>query len=228
MRDMKSYGQFCSIAKALEIVGERWTLLILRELICGGCRFNEIHRGVPRISPSLLSKRLNFLERQEIIERVVATGYYRLTPAGWELKPIVEALGVWGQRWVRGRLIDDDFDPDLLMWDMRRRIDLEKLPPTRLCLCFAFTHAPREKASYWLVGSPDGVELCVTEPGFDVDLFITTDVRTMTKVWNGDLSLADKIAYGSIDLHGPSELRAQFPSWLRLGMFAHVEPAESR
>ncbi len=226
---MKSYGQFCSIAKALEIVGERWTLLIMRELICGSSRFNDIQRGVPRISPSLLSKRLSFLEGEGIIERVETTGGYQLTAAGWELKPVVEMLGVWGQRWVRGRLNDNDFDPDLLMWDMRRRIALEKLPPTRICLCFVFTDAPREKASYWLVGSPDGVELCVAEPGFDVDLFITTDVRTMTKVWNGDSALADKIRDGAIDLYGPSNLRQQFPSWLRLGMFAHVgTAAESR
>ncbi len=225
MADMKSYGQFCSIAKALEVVGERWTLLILRELICGGSRFNEIHHGVPRISPSLLSKRLGFLESEGIIERVGTTGGFQLTAAGWELKPVVELLGVWGQRWARGRLEDDDFDPDLLMWDIRRRIAVEKLPPERICLCFAFTNAPQEKASYWLLGSSDGVELCVTDPGHDVDLFITTDVRTMTRVWNGDLPLAEKIEDGSIDLHGQTSLRRKFPSWLQLGIFAHVAPA---
>ena len=221
---MKTYGQFCSIAKALEIVGERWTPLIMRELICGGSRFNEIHRGVPRISPSLLSKRLNLLEQAGIVERVKETGGYQLTPSGWELKPVIEMLGVWGQRWVRGRLSDEDFDPDLLMWDMRRRINLEKFPQTRTCICFEFTDMPRDKALYWLVGSSQGVELCITEPGFDVDLYVTTDVRTMTRVWNGDLPLADKIEDGSIDVHGPSNLRGAFHSWLKLGMFADVEP----
>ncbi len=126
---------------------------------------------------------------------------------------------------ARGRLEDDDFDPDLLMWDIRRRIAVEKLPPERICLCFAFTNAPQEKASYWLLGSSDGVELCVTDPGHDVDLFITTDVRTMTRVWNGDLPLAEKIEDGSIDLHGQTSLRRKFPSWLQLGIFAHVAPA---
>ncbi|MGO4872798.1 MAG: winged helix-turn-helix transcriptional regulator [Roseiarcus sp.] len=225
MPGMKTYGQFCSIAKALEIVGERWTPLIMRELICGSSRFNEIHRGVPRISPSLLSKRLNVLEQAGIVRRAEETGGYQLTPAGWELKPVIEMLGVWGQRWVRGQLSDDDFDPDLLMWDIRRRINLEHFPQHRTCICFEFSDMPREKALYWLVGSADGVELCITEPGYDVDLFVTTDVRTMTRVWNGDLTLTSKIEDGSIDLHGQSKLREEFHSWLRLSLFANVERA---
>ena len=125
---MKSYGQFCSIAKALEVVGERWTPLILRELICGSSRFSEIHRGVPRISPALLAKRLSDLEKSGVISRVAASGGYELTPAGWEIKPVIESLGVWGQRWVRGQLSPEEFDPDILMWDMRRRIDLNVFP----------------------------------------------------------------------------------------------------
>lgn len=219
------YGQFCSIAKALEVVGERWTPLIMRELICGSSRFNEIHRGVPRISPSLLSKRLNDLERAGVISRVEKTGGYELTPAGWEMKPVIEALGIWGQRWVRGRLSDDDFDPDLLMWDVRRRIDLEKFPESRTCICFEFTDVPDEKSRYWLVGSSQGVELCISDPGFDVDLFVTTDVRILTLIWNGDLPLAKQVDDGSVDLHGSGELRRAFQSWLQLSLFAGVEPA---
>lgn len=221
---MKGYGQFCSIAKALEVVGERWTPLIMRELICGSSRFNEIHRGVPRISPSLLSKRLNDLERAGVVRRTETTGGYELTAAGWELKPVIETLGVWGQRWVRGQLGNDDFDPDLLMWDLRRRINLSAFPDTQTCVCFEFTDVPREKSRYWLVGSSQGVELCVSDPHFDVDLFVTTDVRTMTLVWNGDLPLVGKVEDGSIDLHGPSKLRAAFRSWLQLSLFAGIQP----
>ena len=154
----KSYGQFCSIAKALEVVGERWTPLVLRELICGSSRYNEIQRGMPRISPALLSKRLNALERAGVIKRDRNTGGYALTEAGWELKPVIEQLGVWGQRWVRGRLADEQFDPDLVMWDMRRRVNLEVFPHTRTCLEFGFIDQPEGKRRYWLVGDRGGLE----------------------------------------------------------------------
>jgi len=223
---MKSYGQFCSIAKALEVVGERWTLLILRELICGSSRFNEIHRGVPRISPALLAKRLADLEQGGVIARIKETGGYELTSAGWELKPIVEAMGVWGQRWVRGQLSEHDFDPDVLMWDMRRRIDLNVFPHERTCVCFEFTDVPEKKSLYWLLGSSKGLELCVSDPKFEVDLYVTTDVRTLTLVWNGDMSLTKKVADGSVDLHGPRELQQAFISWLQLSLFASVDPAK--
>lgn len=222
---MKTYGQFCSIAKALEIVGERWTPLILRELICGSARFNEIHRGVPRISPSLLTKRLADLEKAGVIKKNKETAEYELTPAGWELKPMVETLGVWGQRWVRGTLGDEKLDPDLLMWDIRRRMDVDALPEGRTCLCFEFTGAPENASHYWLVASQDGVDLCITDPRFDVDLYVTTDVRTMTEVWNGDRQMSTALEAGTIDLHGPASLRKAFPSWLKLNLFAGVAPA---
>jgi len=225
---MKAYGQFCSIAKALEVVGERWTLLILRELMSGSSRFNEIHRGVPRISPSLLSKRLAELERAGVIEKVAVTGGYSLAPAGWELKTIVEALGIWGNRWVRGQLNEDDFDPDVLMWDIRRRINLGNMPPTQTCICIEFRDVPTDKSRYWLVGSRQEVDLCITDPGFDVDLYVTTDVRTLTLVWNGDYSLSARLADGSVELHGGREVQRAFPSWLQLGMFAGVEAAVTK
>jgi len=222
---MKSYGQFCSIAKALEVIGERWTALILRELICGSSRFSEIHRGMPRISPSLLTKRLADLERAGVIQRVESTKGYELTEAGWELKPMVETLGVWGQRWVRGQLSDDDLDPDLLMWDVRRRINVDAMPNARTCLCFEFTDAPKNDALYWLVKSTEGVDLCISDPDYEVDLYVTTTVRTMTEVWNGDTPISAAINNGKIELHGPSAFRNAFPTWLQLNLFAAVEPA---
>ena len=223
---MKSYGQFCAIAKALEVVGERWTPLVLRELICGSARYNEIQRGIPRISPALLSKRLNDLERAGVIERDRNSGGYALTKAGWELKPVIEQLGVWGERWARGRLSDEDFDPDLLMWDMRRRINLKAFPQTRTCLEFDFMDQPKGKRHYWLVGDRNAVELCINDPGYPVDLYITTNTRTMTLVWNGDLPLRRMINDGKIGLHGPTALCRAFPQWLMLNLFADVPAAE--
>lgn len=222
---MKPYGQFCSIAKALEVVGERWSPLILRELICGSSRFNEIHRGIPRISPTLLSKRLSDFERAGVVERDATTGRYALTPAGWELKPVIEQLGVWGQRWVRGQLREEDFDPDPVMWDMRRRIDLDQLPEEKICLKFEISEWTEGIRHYWIICSREDVELCVTDPGHPVDLFITTDAQTLIRVWNGDLSLGTMIAQGRIDLHGPSKLVRLFPKLLQLNMFASVAAA---
>ena len=222
---MKAYGQFCSIAKALEVVGERWTPLILRELVSGSSRFSEIQNGVPRISPSLLTARLKHLEKAGVIIRNAETRGYELTQSGWELKPLLETLGVWGNRWVRGQLSAEDRDPDLLMWDMRRRINLDKLPHGQTCICFEFTDMPENKSFYWLVCSASGVELCVSSPDYEVDLYVTTDVSTLTRVWNGDTPLPARIDDGSVDLHGTRALRNAFPSWLQLNLFAGVVSA---
>lgn len=224
MAPVKTYGQFCSIAKALEVMGERWTPLILREMVCGSSRFGEIQRGVPRISPALLAKRLGDLERSGVIARNGAGGY-RLTESGWELKPVIELLGVWGQRWVRGRLTEAGCDPGLVMWDMRRRIDLAALPKARVCLGFEFPEQSEPRRRYWLVAGRGGVELCVTDPGFPVDLHVTTDALTLTRIWNGDAPLRRAIADGAIELHGSAALRRAFPSWLKLGLFAGVAAA---
>ena len=222
---MSSYGQFCSIAKALEVVGERWTPLILRELMCGSSRYSEIHRGLPRISPALLSKRLAALENSGVIAHDSSNGLYALTEAGWELKPMIEHLGIWGQRWVRDQLSESDFDPDLLMWDMRRRIDLAKIPKTRTCLKFEFLGRPKSKRHYWIVGDCSGLELCLTDPGYPVDLYIIADPKTMILVWNGSLPLRRMIDEGRIELIGPTELRRAFPDWLQLNAFANVGAA---
>lgn len=130
-----------------------------------------------------------------------------------------------GQRWVRGQLSDDDLDPNLLMWDVRRRINVNAMPEARTCLCFEFTDAPENAALYWLIKSDEGVDLCISDPSFDVDLYVTTDVRTMTEVWNGDTPMSGAIDHGKIDLHGSSSLRNAFPSWLQLGLFSGIDPA---
>lgn len=222
---MKGYGQFCPLALATEIVGERWTPLVLRELILGGRRFNDIHRGVPRMSPALLSRRLKTLERAGIIERQRIGGRteYALSEAGAELAPTIESLALWGKRWLPATLSDDNGDPDLVMWDMHRRMNLNRMPDTRTVIQFEFTDQANTKRLRWIVGDMTGVELCITDPGFEVDLFVATDSRTVTLVWYGDVPLRRAIDEGAIEVHGPRHLCDAFPSWLQLSLLAEVD-----
>lgn len=222
---MKSYGQFCPFALTSEIVGERWTPLVLRELILGRTRFNDIHRGLPRMSPTLLVRRLATLESAGLLTRRRTTGgraEYVLTEAGRELGPAVVMLAEWGKRWLPATLSKLQADPDLIMWDMHRRMNLGALPEGRTVLRFAFTDQPKAKRYRWIVAEPPEVDLCITDPGFDVDVFVTTDSRTITWVWYGDIPLRDAIAEGLIDVHGPRELCRAFPSWLLLNELAEV------
>ena len=221
---MKGYGQFCPLALALEIVGERWTPLVLRELILGARRFNAIHRGVPRMSPSLLSTRLRTLEKAGIIERQRTGGHteYVLTESGMRLAPTIESLAVWSKRWLPATLSEDRADPDLVMWDMHRRMHLDRMPNRRTVIQFEFTDQPALKKLRWIVGDNAGVELCITVPGFEVDLFVITNSRIMTWVWYGDIPLNRAIRDGSIKLHGLGRLCEAFPSWLQLNLLADI------
>ncbi len=221
-----SYGQFCPVAKACEVFAERWTPLILREMLMGSQRFSDIHRGVPLMSRSLLSKRLQELERAGVIERVdTGSGYdvYRLTPAGEELRPIVVQLGAWGKQWIRGGSSPSDLDVGLLMWDMRRRIDQKLLPDGRVVVHFQYQDAPTGRRGWWLVLSRDEVDLCLVDPGLEPDLYVVTTVRTMTDIWMGDLSYGTALQARQLQIEGPSELRNRLPSWLKLSVFADVE-----
>jgi DNA-binding HxlR family transcriptional regulator len=222
---MKGYGQFCPMALATEIVGERWTPLVIRELMLGSRRFNDIQRGVPRMSPSLLAQRLKTLEKAGIIERRRAAGNrtdYMLTEAGAELSPIINGLAKWGKTWLPATLSRDESDPDLLMWDVHRRIDLNRMPTSRTVICFKFTDQPKEKRYRWIVGDTEGVEFCIIDPGMDIDLHVTTDSRTMTWVWYGDVPLKQAIATGAVALDGPRRLREAFPSWIMLNLLADI------
>ena len=178
---MTSYGQFCPVAKASELLGERWMLLILRELLLGTHRYSEFQRALSRISPSVLTKRLKQLESAGIIVRKTQPGRKGndcfLTPAGKELAPIVEHLAVWGMRWARGQLTDDELDVDFLMWDIQRRLDLDKLPDGETVFCFIFEDLSKFK-SWWLIVSDGEVDLCTENPGKNVDLYINTTLRT--------------------------------------------------
>jgi DNA-binding HxlR family transcriptional regulator len=223
---MKGYGQFCPVAKAAEILTERWTPLVLRELICGSTRFNDLRRGVPLMSSSLLSQRLKFLEQEGVIERRTARagrGFeYHLTDAGRELEPLIMRMGEWGARWVPSRLGPEDRDVALLMWDMRRCVKPENFPRRRTVVAFEFTDAPRNKRRWWLVSEATEADLCLTDPGYEVDLFVVTDVRTMTAVWTGDLSLEAATASGALEAHGPTDLCRRLSAWLGLSAFAPI------
>lgn len=221
---MKSYGQFCPMALACEIVGERWTPLVLRELLCGRKRFNDIQRGVPRMSPTLLAKRLRTLEDAALLERRVGRSgiEYTLTDAGAALAPVLKGLAVWGKTWLPATLSHIEPDPDLILWDLHRRVDLDRMPDKHTVICFDFTDQPKKKRYRWIMGDNTGIELCIVDPGFEADLFVQTDSRTITWVWYGDIPLRRAISEESIRLIGPRRLREKFPSLLRLNELAAV------
>lgn len=223
---MGGYGQYCPVAKACEILAERWTLVIVRELVCGGRRFNEIRRGIPLISPSLLSRRLSELCSAGVIRRVETGGSaeYRLTAAGEELRPMVDLLGVWGQKWVRSDYRPEDLDASLLMWDMRRTVDPDQFPPGRHVIEFRFRDGAPKKRRFWLVNENRQVDICLTDPGYPVDLRITSDLASLTKVWMGDIPLERAVAGGTIEIDGNAELARRLRGWLKLSFFASIMP----
>jgi DNA-binding HxlR family transcriptional regulator len=221
-----SYGQFCPVAKACEVVTERWTPLILREMLMGSTRYSNIHKGVPLMSRTLLSTRLQELERAGVISRCASgSGHdeYRLTPAGEALRPIILQLGDWGKQWTRGELEPEDLDLRLLMWDMRRRIDHQQVPDRRVVVQFMFNDAPAKERRWWLVLEEGEADLCLVDPGLASEVLVTTDVRTMTAIWMGDMSYGLALQTKSLEIDGPAELRNRFPRWLQLSTFADVE-----
>jgi DNA-binding HxlR family transcriptional regulator len=232
---MTSYGQVCPVAQALQIVGERWTLLIIRELLCGNYRFNQLLNGVPLMSRSLLAQRLRTLEEAGLVERrelgAGRTGVeYRLTPPARELEPIVMGLGVWGQRWARQNVRTADLDPVLLMWDLHRGLHLDRLPQQQTTVSFWLRDVEAKRSRYWLRVKRPAVELCLTNPGFEEDLRVQTTVRTLVDVWMGEKPLAQALRSKAIEVEGAPKLVREFPKWLKLNTFSRVPrpPAEKR
>ncbi len=224
---MKSYGQYWPVARAAEILGRRWTLLILRDLHGGYRHFNQLRKGVPLISPSLLSQRLKDLEAAGVVERRAGPGSrspeYHLTAAGRETAAIVELFGVWGQRWVRNVLGEDELDAGLLMWAISGTIDTGNFPATRSVVQFTFSDRPKLRYDIWWLVVDDGdVDICIDDPGFDVDLYVTTDLRTLTKVSIGDIPAREAVRSGAIELHGARQLAAGFDRWMGFSPFANV------
>jgi DNA-binding HxlR family transcriptional regulator len=230
---VRGYGQFCPVAKACEVLAERWTPLVVRELLCGSHRFNELQRGVPLMSRSLLAKRLRELERAGVVERRRGAdgsrSEYFLTAAGEELRPIVMGLGTWGQRWARSELSRDELDPRLLMWDMQRSIETEALPAHRVVVRFRFADVrPNLPRVTWLIFDRDEVDVCYRDPGFDVDLLVSGRLRALIGVWLGDTTMAGAIRAGELQIEGPRALVRAFPRWLLRSAFATVERPKVR
>lgn len=224
-----SYKQFCPVAMAAEILGTRWTLVLLRELVAGATRFNELRRGVPRMSPALLSKRLKDLEAAGIVTRRRVESdpdlfEYRLTEAGKELRPVIEAVGAWGHRWIETEASLKNLDPTLLMWDMRRNVGPFPAPRRRNTIQVIFTDLKEPRRNWWLIVEPDQEpDLCSVDPGFDIDLYLSTDLKTMTEIWMGYTTIGRAKDQGTLMLTGNKELEAHLGTWLRLSVFAKVE-----
>ncbi|MFN7023246.1 MAG: winged helix-turn-helix transcriptional regulator [Pseudorhizobium sp.] len=222
----ESYKQFCPVAMASEVLCSRWTMIVVRELVCGSTRFSDLKRGVPRMSPALLSKRLKDLELAGVVQRVAsggkASGFdYRLTPAGRQLEPIVKAMGFWGQRWVETAPTLQNVDPELLMWDMRRSVNVAALPRQRTVVQFTYTDRPEKRRSYWLIVEANGtVDVCSIDPGYEVDLYVTTDLRTMTAIWLGLTTVPAQTEDGRLMIVGDTTLERTMLTWLGLSPFA--------
>ena len=223
---MGTYHQFCPVAKAMELLDERWTLVVIRELLLGSRHFNDLRRGAPKMSPTLLSKRLHDMTRAGIIERRDdgREVTYVLTAAGEELGPVVESLGRWGMRWI-GQVGDEDLDPKLLLWDLHRRVDLALVPPGRTVVSFSFVDLPAKTRDWWLVLTPEAVDVCDFDPGYDVAVSVAGTLRRMVEIWRGDLGWQAAIRSGSVQLRGPERFRRAVPKWFPASHFAGVARA---
>ena len=221
------YKQFCPLAMAAEVLCTRWTMVLMRELIAGSTRFNDLRRGVPKMSPTLLSQRLKDLEEAGIVERRPVPSErgvfeYQLTEAGRDLHDVVIAMGMWGQKWVESTLSLKNLDPSLLMWDMRRNLNPDPLPDRRTVIQFMYHDLPSTKRDWWLVIEPAGeVDLCWADPGFEIDLYVSTDLRTMTAIWMGVTDVAAEA--DKFEFTGPREISGTIQTWLGLSPFA-VQP----
>jgi DNA-binding HxlR family transcriptional regulator len=209
-----TYGQFCPVSKAAEVLCERWTPLIVRELLVGSSRFNEIRRGLPTCSTALLAQRLKSLERAGVVEHLDGDGgaTYQLTPAGWELFPLIQGLGEWGQRWARSEYQEDDLDPGLLLWDVRRYLS-PALTSDRVVVLFQFPAMPVKRRRYWVVAGEGQVDLCLTDPGWPVDAIIDADLRALTQVWMGDTTFLSALRTGHIEIEASTTLARRIPEW---------------
>jgi DNA-binding HxlR family transcriptional regulator len=217
-----SYGQFCTVARAAEVLCERWTPLVVRELLCGSRRFNDLHRGVPRMSTSLLSQRLQTLEAAGVIQRTAVgkVWEYGLTEAGEQLRPIVMALGHWGATWIGSRLRDDELDAGLLMWDIRRFVRVDECPPHPVVIQFQLHDAHEGERAWWLVVEHGVVDLCRDDPGRELTLVVNASLRALTEVWGGDLTSEQALASGDVRVHGGQRDAERLWHWLGTSAFA--------
>jgi DNA-binding HxlR family transcriptional regulator len=222
---MSKYGQYCPVAKALEIVGDRWTLLIIRDLLTGAGHFNELERGLPGISRALLASRLRQLQRAGLVEKQLngpgrQTTAYKLTQAGRELSGVIGALRAWGEAWAFGDPAPEELDPVLLMWWMRKRVEIVRLPPRRVVAQFdfhGFDFHGSTTVSFWLILTRADVTLCLTDPGYEIQVLVTADLAAFYRVWGGRLSYREALATGDVCVDGQSSLVRAFPHWFGWG-----------
>jgi DNA-binding HxlR family transcriptional regulator len=223
---MRSYGQFCPVAKAAELFCERWTPLILRDLAAGATRFSELHRGVPLMSPTLLSRRLKQLEAEAVVERRRSPGgsswTYHLTESGREFVPLVEGLGVWGQRWSRRQLAEGEIDLGLLIWGLERGVDPDAFEISRAVVRLQLTDQPAAKSLWWFINQDGRSELCLEDPGFEVDLYLACSLVTMIYIVRGDMSLPRAIDSGRLEVIGEAKARRALGAWLNLSPLAAI------
>jgi DNA-binding HxlR family transcriptional regulator len=217
-----SHGQFCTVARSAEVLCERWTPLVLRELLCGSRRFNDLHRGVPRMSSSLLAQRLRRLEEFGVVRRsaVGKVWEYSLTPAGEELRPLILALGHWGARWIGSRLRKDELDAGLLMWDVRRFVRLEEFPTQPVVIHFRFRDGRAGERRWWLVVEDGAADLCRDDPGRELTLVVDAGVRALTEVWTGDRTPEQVIESRDVRVEGARRDAARLWTWLGTSAFA--------
>lgn len=221
---MNSYGQFCPLAQATQLLCERWTLIVVRELIAGSTRFNQLKRGVPLMSPTLLSARLKQLAEAGVIRIIGKKGKYTysLTPAGHELRPVVELLGAWGHRWAPSNLNKGDLDAGLMMWDMRRTVDPAVFPDHRIVVQFEYPDATKGERDWWMVSENGEIDLCLSNPGHDVDIVIKCSLKTMSGIWICQQQFSDAVKKGEIKVTGNSKLISKLPDWLRSSPLAKL------
>ena len=222
---MVGYGQFCSVARAHEVLGGRWTLLVVRELLCGGRRFNDIRRGIPRISRTVLSERLQALAFVGAVARTDGEHgpEYALTDAGKELAILVSALAAWGQRWVARRPVDEDLDLEPVLVDMQRRVRLAALPKDPIVVRFEIDgHQPR-----FMLLKTEEASLCTHNPGFPEPLRVRGPLAALVAWWRGDAGFLEAQRSG-LAIDGPRALARGFPGWFDRYQFAHIAPATGK
>lgn len=222
----RGYGQYCPLALATEVLGKRWTVLVISRLFDGCALFNEIHHGLPRISPSQLSQRLAELEHAGVVRRKKLKnqhGYsYHLTAAGKDLEDIVMQMAVWGQRWARD-MTSDDLDPAFLAWSMHLRMHGAAMPPGRTVIEFELATAPKGYERFWLINNDGNIDMCLKHPGFDTDLLVAAELQLFVEAWRGFRDLRKEISARRIRLTGPTTLKKEFPNWLMLSALAPYE-----
>ena len=232
---MRSYGQICPVAVAAQIFAERWTPIILRELLSGSSRFNDIRSGMPLISRTLLAQRLRALEEAGVvISRSLSGGHgreYHLTKAGEAFREVVDRLGEWGQRWATWQFAPENLEISLLMWAMKNRVAMDRLPPRRIVVRFDFKGVParwRHQKTWWLVLERSGVDLCYEDPGHEVDLVVKADITAMGRVWTGHLTFPQAIRGGGVRVEGERALAHAFPDCFLLSPFASLARPAAR